>query len=337
MGEEGSTLHLLQPDGNTMTVQFITGEDGESYITHSTGGEQQFIATDEVGDYITGTSAAQFILALQSGAQQFITTGPSQEFLPADAETFVAEEGLEQVGRIEETESETPLGIHSRETQAPIQEQSEQERQQCANCYSKLIFQRGRSRKFSEYLYISREYSGEKELSNKHYDKAVTVLEALDLLFDLKIKSLSSHIRLCEDYVFCYRCVSSLVKLHSVFMEFTAASKSPSFMKSIFSQYGVLNEFKNVIQDLKQEGIEKGSETVKSDPFETCQEVEAAAELKCDSNLKEANSVERDETRVSTKRKLRRQQGSVQKTRRSLNTSASSSSKQVIYDGIHVP
>lgn len=137
------------------------------------------------------------------------------------------------------------------------QEQSEQARHQCANCYSKLIFRKGRSKKFNEFLYASKENVALSNNSNKHYGKAVTVLEALDLLFDLKVKALSSDIRLCEDYIFCYSCVSSLTKLHTLFLEFTVASKSPSFMKSIFNQYGVLNEFKNVIREVKLERTEK--------------------------------------------------------------------------------
>jgi len=65
----------------------------------------------------------------------------------------------------------------------------------------------------------------------------VTVLEALDVIFELNKNSFLSEIILDEmEYSICRQCCSILSKLYKFYIEFAECSEAPSYVKSIITR-----------------------------------------------------------------------------------------------------
>jgi len=76
----------------------------------------------------------------------------------------------------------------------------------------------------------------------------VSVLEALDVIFEVQKKSGLSQILLNEDnYVICWTCCCVLTQLYRLFIEFTDISDDRMFMKSITVQNKELKSYQELI------------------------------------------------------------------------------------------
>jgi len=270
--EQGEDVELEQEEGDEVLLE-EEGEDVNQEQEHVEDEDNNLTVTlgegEEVPEEVHETSIEEILEQEEEHLETEESNGEMQSLVT----------GLEELDQEQQQESKK-----EQQQKEIVLEQDEQERQHCANCFSKLIFQRGRSRKFTDKLYPCKEFPTLFP-QNKHVGKEVTVLEALELLFDIKEKASTSSIGLCEDYVFCHRCVNSLLKLHTLFVEFTEASESPSFMKSIFAQYGILNEFFNVVREFKQEV------DLEREPVTTSEEIPEQARLGSNENDAEEKKV----------------------------------------------
>jgi hypothetical protein len=93
----------------------------------------------------------------------------------------------------------------------------------------------------------------EKILEDRTTRDRTTVLQILDLIFDMSRKSRSAGLELDETSHLCWKCTIILTQLYKLFLEFIEAAEIPSVMKSIFQHNPTLVKFQDALREREEE------------------------------------------------------------------------------------